>query len=524
MAKAGHPSVSLIVLNYNGRQHLARCLGSLRDLDYPRKKLEVILCDNASSDESVAFVKRGFPEVKVVQLDQNYGFAEGNNRAVAQAQGDWIGFLNNDMEVEPGWLQAMLQPLHAQPELACIASKILSWDGKTIDFIGTGVSFQGLGFQVDHGKPSSEDDKARRLICPCGGAMLVKRELFEAVGGFDADYFGFYEDVDLGWRLNLLGYDVWYTPEAVVRHRHNSSFSRIDPARRRLLYERNSLMTMYKCLDDANLAAALPANLLLINEKALAIAGVDPARFGGKPVQRRPPEAVNAFDPSLAGKESVAAKVKRTLRTQGLRTVFRKGAGYLSVRAGNRVRRFRHRVAGGGPPLPPVAVAHFAAISDFANSLEQLNEKRGWLQGRRVRSDAELLPLFLFALEPAYHDQEYVSTHRRVIRALGVERRFAPGQTHSWQPSLPQEEGGEGAEPGPGGEGDPGEPVGPGPVRDQAEERRDQEHGAEGDGQVGAQGGGGRPQGDRLRDGRDRERVPTQSRDPEPESEDGEQG
>src|SRR5437588_9174221 len=96
-------------------------------------------------------------------------------------------------------------------------------------------------------------------------------------------------------------------------------------------------MTMYKCLDDANLAAALPANLLLINEKALAIAGVDPARFGGKPVQRRPPEAVNAFDPSLAGKESVAAKVKRTLRTQGLRTVFRKGAGYLSVRAGNRV-------------------------------------------------------------------------------------------------------------------------------------------------------------------------------------------
>ncbi len=522
MEKAAYPSVSLIVLNYNGRQHLARCLGSLRDLDYPGNRLQVILCDNASKDESVAFVKRGYPEVKLLELDQNYGFAEGNNRAVEAAAGDWVGFLNNDMEVDPGWLKAMLRPVQEQPELACVASKILSWDGKAIDFIGTGVTFQGLGIQIDYGLRSSPHDTQRRLICPCGGAMLIRRQVFQDVGGFDADYFGFYEDVDLGWRLNLLGHDVWYTPEAAVRHRHNSSFSRMDAARRRLLYERNSLMTIYKCLDDANLAAALPASLMLINEKALAIAGVDPRRFGGKAVDRRPPEAVNAFDPSEAGKERVASKVSRTFRAHGWRTVLKRGGGYLSVRVQNRLRRIGQRL-GGAVLLPEVSAAHFAAISDFANRLERLNEKRRWLQERRVRTDAELLPLFVYALEPSYREPAYVETHELLVRALGLDRRFAAGQTRSGQPPVPDEEGGESAEPGPGDEGDPGELERARPVRDQAEEGRDQEHRAERHGQVGAQRGGRSAEGHRLGDSGDRERVPTQGRDPKPESEDDQQ-
>src|ERR1700680_1114907 len=152
---AERPSISLIVLNWNGREHLNDCLKSLRSLDYPSEKLQLILCDNGSTDDSVDFVRSAFPGVEVVALDSNYGFAEGNNRASERATGEWLGFLNNDMHVEPDWLGCLLTPLTHRPQVACIASRIANWDGSAIDFIGGGVNFQGHGFQVDHGSARS---------------------------------------------------------------------------------------------------------------------------------------------------------------------------------------------------------------------------------------------------------------------------------------------------------------------------------------------------------------------------------
>src|SRR5712692_2254914 len=99
------PTVSIVVLNWNGKQHLSSSLGSLGELDYPASKLEVILCDNGSTDGSADFAKAKFARVKVIALDRNYGFAEGNDRAAQQAGGEWVGFLNNDMWVKPSWLK-----------------------------------------------------------------------------------------------------------------------------------------------------------------------------------------------------------------------------------------------------------------------------------------------------------------------------------------------------------------------------------------------------------------------------------
>jgi len=224
------PSVSLIVLNWNGKHHLDSCLGSLSELDYPASKLEVILCDNGSVDGSVEFVKAKFAGVKVIALDRNYGFAEGNDRAAEEASGEWVGFLNNDMWVKPAWLKDMLAALEERPDAACIASKIVNWDGSALDFVGGGVNFMGQAFQLDYGKAESPHDKFRRLLFACGGAMLVRRELFLEVGGFDPDFFAFFEDVDLGWRLNVLGYDTWYTPRAIAYHRHHGTAKRIQPS------------------------------------------------------------------------------------------------------------------------------------------------------------------------------------------------------------------------------------------------------------------------------------------------------
>src|SRR5438105_14224588 len=266
------PSVSRIVLNWNGRAHLEPCLRSLLDLDYDPERLEVILCDNGSEDGSADYVRARFPAVKVIQLERNHGFAEGNDLAAEQASGEWLGFLNNDMRVERDWLNDLLAALDDHPRAACLASRIKTWDGSALDFIGGGVNYQGHGFQVDYGEQSSDRDVERRVLFACGGAMLIRREVFREVGGFDRDYFAYFEDVDPGWRLNLLGHQVWYTPRATAFHRHHGTASRLVAHKLRVLYERNALFTIYKCFEDRDLDRLLTTALLLLNERALRLA------------------------------------------------------------------------------------------------------------------------------------------------------------------------------------------------------------------------------------------------------------
>ncbi|MEO6798013.1 MAG: glycosyltransferase family 2 protein [Candidatus Dormibacter sp.] len=417
------PAVSLVVLNFNGREHLEACLGSVVAVEYPKDRLEVLLCDNGSSDGSVGYVKERFPGVRVVALDRNYGFAEGNNRAAAQATHPWVGFLNNDMRVEPSWLRNLVEPLAEQPRLACLSSRILNWEGSAIDFIGAGINFQGFGFQFDFGHKQSSRDVPRRLLSPCGGAMVIRRELFREIGGFDPDYFGFYEDADLGWRLNLLGHDVWYTPAATTYHRHHGTYKRFPDYKIQVLYQRNALSTMYKCLDDENLAAALPAAILLLNEKALLLADVRRATFE---IAARPGAATAG--PDVPPRPTMATKARRALREQGFRAVLRKGAAHARVRAGRLANRGRQVLLADAVPMPRAAVSHYVGLSQFAHNLEALAQKRSWLQQRRVRTDAEILPLFHVALEPSYGDPRYIDFHHWLIRTLELDRRFGAGQ------------------------------------------------------------------------------------------------
>ena len=119
--------------------------------------------------------------------------------------------------------------------------------------------------------------------------MLVRRRLFVDIGGFDPMYFAFFEDVDLGWRLNLLGHDVWYNPRATVRHRHHGTTARIPAHKLKVLNERNALFTIFKNYDDANLSRVLPVALLLLNDKGLRMAGLDPAEFSVDGASTPPP-------------------------------------------------------------------------------------------------------------------------------------------------------------------------------------------------------------------------------------------
>ncbi len=412
------PAVSLVVLNWNGRKHLATCLGSLAALDYPRDRLELIVCDNGSTDGSTDYVSSTFPGVRVLALDRNYGFAEANDKAARSAKKDWVGFLNNDMSVRPDWLRQLVAPLEEQPGLACLASRILNWNGSAIDFIGGGLNFQGHGVQLDYGAPSSSHDRPRKVLFACGGAMLVRRELFLEVGGFDPLFFSLFEDVDLGWRLNLLGHDVWYTPAATVLHKHHATLRRLPSFQRQMLAERNALFTIYKNYDDANLAAILPVALMLLNEKALRMARVDAAayRLPDMQVLQAPPEVK---PPAPPPRESSASKALLTLRRDGPLAVARKAARRLSWE--NAVQPRLEKLG----PRPRLARSQQVAVSELAHNLDHLNKSRRWLQERRKRSDEEVLGLDRVLLpDPSYRDPHYSSFQRWLCEVSGVDERF----------------------------------------------------------------------------------------------------
>jgi GT2 family glycosyltransferase len=258
------PRVSIVILNYNGRRHLPDCLSSLMALDYPEDQVEVLLVDNASRDGSVEYAKQQFPQVRVVVNEANLGFSAGNNRGAEAGTGEYVVFMNNDMRADAGLLKGLVQAIASAPNVKCAGAKILDWNGRLIDFAGSAAHFAGYGYQVGYGQPTDrfEAGVVRPILFACGGAMMIHRTTFLDAGGFDEDFFMCYEDVDLGWRLWLLGHDVVFAPDARVFHRHHGSLDSVAAYRRQVLYKRNSLFTVLKNYDDRNVGTVLSAVLL----------------------------------------------------------------------------------------------------------------------------------------------------------------------------------------------------------------------------------------------------------------------
>jgi GT2 family glycosyltransferase len=140
------PTVSVIIVNLNGRALLGDCLDSVAAQEYPSAQLQSILVDNGSTDDSLPFVRKTFPWVQIVEAGRNLGFAAASNLGARVATGDFLALLNNDARAAPGWLHAMVKAASTNPRIACIASKILDQNGKTIDFVGTAMNLYGRAF------------------------------------------------------------------------------------------------------------------------------------------------------------------------------------------------------------------------------------------------------------------------------------------------------------------------------------------------------------------------------------------
>jgi len=257
------PKISVSIVNLNGEKYLKGCLNSLKELNYPQDKLEVIVVDNGSTDKSLSLVKSNYPQVKIIKNSKNMGFAYANNQAAKAATGEYIAFLNNDTKVDKNWLIELLRPIYKDKEIVASGSKVLSFDGKKIDFVGGMINFEGKGFQIDYDIPVEKDTYNMYAFLPFvnGGAMLVNKKVFLDVGSFDEDFFAYYEDVDFGWRLWVLGYKVVFAPKSIVYHHHHGTSRTFSEDRLRFLKERNSLYSVFKNYDDRNLARVLSGSL-----------------------------------------------------------------------------------------------------------------------------------------------------------------------------------------------------------------------------------------------------------------------
>ena len=414
------PSVSIVVLTALGPLHLRDCLTSLAGLTYPSELREVIVVDNGSAEDPGPVASAAFPGARVVRLPRNLGFAVGNNLGAIEARGELLAFLNDDTRVDPEWLGELVATARHR-RASVVGSRILDWEGRRIDFVGGLLNFEAKGYQTDFAASlDGRQDEEQPLLFACGASLLVDRRVFEGAGGWDEATFAYYEDVELGWRLRLLGHEVWLSPRSTVFHRHHGTSGRWpEPPRIRLL-ERNSLRMLYTHLEDDALRRILPAAIILVANRALLESGLGragPVAEGGRGEGRW--EAVRTrVQPAV-----LAQTCKRALVIQGARKQFSlarnlrevgpvglvraawwigretffdrpidpslRRPGYF-IELGSRSHSFDMT----DERLPPSAGARLLGLHEFLQSLPELTERRQWLQARRRRTDREILSPF----------------------------------------------------------------------------------------------------------------------------------
>jgi len=265
--------VTVVVVTWNGAHLLGPCLESLAAQTIPHR---VLVVDNASTDGTTALLA-GFPEVDVLRLDSNTGFAGGAQAGLDRVGTEFAAFLNNDATAEPGWLAALLAPFDDDATVAATTSRILLAADGRINNAGGAMTRWGAGYDRGYGEPDGPPfDAAVDVGFCCGGGCALRTEAARSVGGFPVEYFLYYEDTDLSWRLGLTGHRIRYAPDAVVHHLHSASSDQ-KSASFAFHNQRNQLLTVLR-------NAPLPLALASIG-RFLLITAVRVVRPGGEPGQ-----------------------------------------------------------------------------------------------------------------------------------------------------------------------------------------------------------------------------------------------
>ena len=238
-------TISVIIANLNGEKYLADCLQSLAEQTF--RDFEVIVVDNGSTDNSLALLKKDFPWVKVISLEKNTGFAQGNNIGFGASSYEYVATLNNDTIVDRGWLQALYEAAETDRNIGMVASKIfLGREGREIDSAGMLIYPDGMTRQRGHGEEDNgQFDGTREVLFPSACAALYRNDMLKEIGYFDEDFFSYCEDADLGLRARLAGWKAVFAPAATVMHLYSRTSGRYS-AFKAYHVERNHFWVLLK--------------------------------------------------------------------------------------------------------------------------------------------------------------------------------------------------------------------------------------------------------------------------------------
>lgn len=252
------PKVVTAILNWNGKSWLEKFLPSVVATTYSNH--EVCVIDNGSTDDSVAFLETTYPEVTIVKLDANYGFTGGYNKGMEHVDGDYFAILNSDVEVTPNWLDPLVKRLEENPKIGVCQPKLLQYHQKDhFEYAGAcGGFIDRFGFPFCRGRLFFTEEKdegqyndARPVFWATGAAMFIRAKLFKQFKGFDEDFFAHMEEIDLCWRIQNSGHEIWVEPESVAYHVGGATLGKENPKKTYLNF-RNNLMMMAKNLPLGN--------------------------------------------------------------------------------------------------------------------------------------------------------------------------------------------------------------------------------------------------------------------------------
>ncbi|MFM8322762.1 MAG: glycosyltransferase family 2 protein [Chloroflexota bacterium] len=305
---AGEPLISVLVLNWNGAAVLPACLDALSTQDFD--DFEVLVLDNASTDGSADGLEQRYPGFRVVRFESNLGFSLGNNRGAPYARGRWLAFLNNDAFPQPGWLSALARAIAARPDDSFFASLLVNaGDPGTIQAAGDTLHASGCAWPRLAGQPL--DSLAPGLVevfSGSGAAVVYPRRAFRQAHGFDEQFTSHLEDVDLGFRLRLMGLRCWLAPEAVVAHVLSASYG-LESRRTVYQVQRNLTWLYFSDMPTRLFWKYLPMHLLT----TLGITLNYMRRGRGRAVLRARWDALRGLPAALRKRRVVQAEIHADL-------------------------------------------------------------------------------------------------------------------------------------------------------------------------------------------------------------------
>lgn len=280
------PKVAIVILNWNGRHYLQKFLPSVVSSLYDN--LDIVVADNGSTDDSVSFLRDNYPQVRLILLPVNYGFTKGYNEALKQVEATYYVLLNSDVETGHDWIRPMVGLLESNPVIAACQPKILAYSNKELfEYAGAaggwmdsyGYPFsKGRVFEIceeDHG----QYDTAAPIFWASGAALFIRSSVYREQHGFDDFFFAHMEEIDLCWRIQLSGYEVWSCPESVVYHVGGGTLPRGN-SRKTFLNFRNNHIMLWKNLTFTGKLRVFPVRLILDGVTGLkALAGGDGGTF-----------------------------------------------------------------------------------------------------------------------------------------------------------------------------------------------------------------------------------------------------